>query len=160
LEDVDFTGSSDWKAVTNFKGHIIGNGFTISNVTVKSTAKNETSNADKIHSIFGKMSGTVENLTLANVTMRVETTAVQALTSKQIVAFLAAEMTEGSAMTNVTLKDCKILLKNSGENDVKLFTKETAEEKALWGTAVAPTQATVIIKENDQDATAIKIVEE
>ena len=161
LEDVDYTGEKDWKALTNFTGTILGNGKSIKNVTVKSTATDAKDDETKLHSIFGKMSGSIENLTFENVTMRVE--AAESLTSvsgKQGVTFFASEFAQAGLISNVTLQDCKIVVKVATAGDGKVFEYATGEFGGLWWTLPADEQATVVVKENDQIVTAIKVVEE
>ena len=161
LEDVDYTGEKQWNALTNFTGKIMGNGYSIKNVTVKSTATDAKVDETKLHSIFGKMSGSIENLTFENVTMRVE--AAESLTSvsgKQGVTFFASEFAQAGLISNVTLQDCKIVVKVATAGDGKVFEYATGEFGGLWWTLPADEQATVVVKENDQIVTAIKVVEE
>jgi hypothetical protein len=65
-------------------------------------------------------------------------------------------------MSNVTIKNCSISLKIlDGNGQPTLFTAFTGDNGGLWWTAPTATQATnVVIKENDQDVTSIKIVQE
>ena len=159
LEDVDYAGA-EWKALSGFKGTIYGNGYTLKNFTVKSTATSVGVNESKNHSIFGAMSGTIENLTLENVSLRVETTEGSISTGNHNTVFLASEFAETASMQSVTLKDCQLLLKVLAENGGKLFTYATGEYGGLWWTAPVAEQVALVIKENDQVVETIKVVEQ
>ena len=158
LEDVDYTGEDAWMPASEFKGTIYGNGYTLKNVEVKSVAKK--TNNYQAHSIFGKVSGLVENLTLENVTMEVYTNYGATVVGDQRTTFLAYEFTEKGSMKGVTLEDCKLVLKTMKNGEPTLFTALTGEYGGLWWTAPADGQADVTIKENDEIVNAIKIVQE
>ena len=158
LEDVDYTGEEAWEPASEFKGTIYGNGYTLKNVIVKSKAQKTTDY--KAHSIFGEMNGLVENLTLENVTMRVETQFGAQVIGDQRTTFLAYEFGEKGSMKGVTLKDCKLALKTLKNGEPTLFTALIGEHGGLWWTAPASGQADVTVKENDQVVSAIKIVHE
>lgn len=158
LEDVDYAGEAAWDAVGEFKGTIYGNGYTLKNVKVQSQAKRTTDyNA---HSIFGKVSGLVENITFENATMEVYTQFGAQVLGDQRTTFLAYEFTEKGSMKGVTLQDCKLVLKTMKNGEPTLFSAMTGECGGLWWTAPTAEQADVTVKENDTVVETIKIVQE
>ncbi len=154
LEDVDLTGKT-WSAVSRFSGEILGNGFALKNVTVTSRASK--TNTYKAHSIFGKIGGTIENLTLENVNMQVYTDYGASVIGEQRINFFAYEFTEEGVMKNVTVADSKIVLKVLPS----LFAWQTGENGGLWWNAPAQNQISgVTVKENGEVVTSISVVQE
>ena len=90
------------------------------------------------HSIFGRMNGTVENLTFDNVTLKLRTEYGTTIPGNEHrAAFLAYNLGDKGAMTNVTLNGCRILFA-----DANCYTHVTAQN-ALWWEAPAQGKATV-----------------
>ena len=158
LEDIDLTGTT-WDAISRFNGEIYGNGFTISNVTIKSKATKTTSY--KAHSMFGTFNGNVQDVTFENVTVQVYTDYGASVLGEQRVNFFAYEFTESGSMTNVTASNCKIVLKVVSEDSQPLFAWQTGGNGGLWWTAPAATQISgVTVKENGGVVTSISVVQE
>ena len=134
LENIDCNNLFDkdgyrepWAALKNFTGTIYGNGYTISNMLVQSTANKNTSE----HSIFGKMNGTIENLTLDNITMQVK---VPDNTSSAIpggkthyTAFLAQSFGDNASINGLTLNNCNLTLTGA-----KYYEEDVAENGLWW----------------------------
>ena len=158
LEDVDYAGEEAWEAVSEFKGTIYGNGYTLKNVSVQSKAEKTTNY--KAHSMFGKVSGVVENVTFENATVEVYTQFGATVVGDQRTTFLAYEFTEKGSMVGVTLQDCKLVLKTLKNGEPTLFVAMTGECGGLWWTAPTAEQADVTVKENDAVVETIKIVQE
>ena len=158
LEDVDYAGTDAWEAVSEFKGTIYGNGYTLKNVKVQSQAMKTTEyNA---HSMFGKVSGLVENLTFESATVEVYTQYGAVVIGDQRTTFLAYEVTDKGSMKGITLQDCKLVLKTLKNGEPTLFTAMTGEHGGLWWNAPTAEQADVTIKENGEIVNAINIVQE
>lgn len=160
IEDVDFAGEEAWESVSEFKGTIYGNGHTLKNVTVKSKAMK--TNEYMVHSIFGKVSGTVENLTLENATMQVYTEYGATVSGEQRTTFLAYEIIANGSMKGITLKDCILSLKTLKNGVPTYFTANTGTNDGLWWNKPTDAQADVTVMENGAvvESSAIKIVNE
>ena len=158
LEDVNYAGTDAWEAVGEFKGTIYGNGYTLKNVKVQSQAMKTTEyNA---HSMFGKVSGLVENITFDCATVEVYTQYGAVVIGDQRTTFLAYEVTDKGSMKGITLQDCKLVLKTLKNGEPTLFTAMTGEHGGLWWNAPTAEQADVTVKENDTVVETIKIVQE
>ena len=159
LEDVDATGVT-WESINSFKGEIYGNGFKLKNVTVTSKAMKPT--GYKAHSIFGKIEGTIEDLTFDNVTMQVYTEYGATVVGEQRVNFLAYEFAENGALKNVTFQDCKISLKVLDDNQSPtLFEALTGENGGWWWNAPQAAQlVNVVMKANGETVTSVTVVQE
>ena len=136
VEDVDMTGK-EMTSLSKFSGDIIGNGFTMKNLTVTSFAKKDT-----MHSIFGAFGGKITDLTFENVTMKVTTEYQTNIPGEQMITFFAKEFTSDGALKNVTFKDCKILVADAGYY-------EENTQNGMWITAPDATQLNnVVMTEN------------
>ena len=113
VEDLDFAGVEIEGTLGSFSGVILGNGHTISNMTFRTRVwRNGTA---PTRSIFGEMTGTVQNVTFDNVQLMVYSRYFDSLdTSLAIrVAFLADSFGEEGAFIDTQLKECKISIVNA-----------------------------------------------
>ena len=156
VEDVDFSGKT-WDALGSFTGKIYGNGFTLKNITVTSTVmKPATGKAYKAHSIFGKMGGLIDNVTLENVTFEVKTSFGTNVPGEQRVNFIAYNFTENGKMQNVTLQDCRIVL-----GDYACYESQVGTNGGWWWDAPSATQLeNVEFKQGETAVETIQIVTE
>ena len=151
LEDVDLTGKT-WEAQQDFKGTIYGNGYTLKNLTVNTVA--EKKNPYKAHSIFGKVSGLIKDLSLENVTLNVGIGEfAQTVGGEQRVAFLAYEIAENGKFENVTVKDCRILRKSDSVYNISI----NYDAKALYYVAPTSAQSVTIVQTGVDNPTAVKV---
>jgi hypothetical protein len=157
LEDVDATGV-EWETIDNFNGEILGNGFALKNVTVASKA----TKSNTKHSMFGKIDGTIENLTFENVTMKVYTEYGATAPGEHCVNFFAYDFGENGLMKNVTVKDCKLSLKVMDKNQQPtLFQTNIGANGGWWWTAPQAAQLeNVVMKVNDESVTTVTVVQE
>ena len=154
-EDIDFTGI-EWDSLSEFAGEIIGNGFAMKNLTVKSYAfRTDAGEEYKSHTIFGELSGLISNVTFENVTLKVTTRMPGAtIPGEQRASFLAEALTEKAMLTNVGVKDCRILFEGSNGY-------QTAGDGSLWQkAATGSTVSGLTITENGASVTVVKIVKE
>ena len=138
LEDIDYAAvETPWTVLSSFSGSIYGNGYTIRNLTVESVVK-KPSGQYMAHSIFGRMNGTVEDLTLENVTLKLRTEYGTTIPGNEHrAAFLAYSLGDNGMMNNVTLNGCRILFA-----DANCYTHVTADN-ALWWDVPAEGKASV-----------------
>ena len=138
LEDIDYAAvETPWTVLSSFSGSIYGNGYTIKNLTVESVVK-KPSGQYMAHSIFGRMNGIVENLTLENVTLKLRTEYGTTIPGNEHrAAFLAYSLGENAMMNNVTLNGCRILFA-----DADCYTHVSADG-GLWWETPADGKATV-----------------
>ena len=148
-EDIDLT-NKEWDTLSSFSGEIIGNGYTIKNLTVKSIADKENTE----HSIFGEMKGSISNVTFENVTLKVTTKMAGAsnIPGQHSASFLAKSLGAKAKLENVTIKDCGIVFDNSTGYEV------VPCEGLLWMTTTNGYTATnVAIVENDVPVERVKV---
>ena len=145
LEDIDFGqsyssgGRNYTSALSTFSGSIIGNGNTISGIWVRSQVSTRAD--DILYSIFGEMSGRIEDVTFSNVELTVFApySSNANRNSGLSIALLASSFGENGVFDGVTLDNCKISIVNSvvGENgETTVFTYSVAENKQWTGTPV------------------------
>ena len=152
VEDVDLTGQT-WDAQQEFKGTIYGNGYALKNLTVRSFAEKIANG--KAHSIFGKVSGLVKDLSFENVTLNIDTEFDTAVQGAQHVAFLAYEVMSSGKFENVTVKDCRILRKS--DSIYNIFINYDAPCHALYYNAPTTTQSVTIVQTGVDNPTAVKV---
>ena len=154
LEDVDMTGKI-FGSLNSFNGEIHGNGYTLKNLTISAIATKPSGSAGKMHSIFGKMNGLVENLTLDNVTLNVNTRYEgTSVTGEQKIAFFGSECGSKGKVNNVTIKNSRILISSS----TSYQWETTTNGGGLWWTTPSETQVqNVIIKQDDEKVDSISV---
>ena len=148
-EDIDLTGQ-EWGTLSSFSGEIIGNGFALKNLTVKSIADKENTQ----HSIFGTMNGTISNVIFENVTLKITTKMASAsnIPGQHSASFLAKALGAKAKLENVTMKDCGIVFANSTAYEI------VPCEGLLWTTAAEGYTATnLTIVENDVQVERVKV---
>lgn len=138
LEDIDYAAvETPWTVLSSFSGTIYGNGYSIKNLTVESVVK-KPSGQYMAHSIFGRMNGIVENLTLKDVTLKLRTEYGTTIPGNEHrAAFLAYSLGENAMMNNVTLDGCRIWFA-----DADCYTHVSADG-GLWWEPPADGKATV-----------------
>lgn len=147
LEDVDLgqaypevgntsahISASSWEALPTFSGVIYGNGYTISNIWVKSVV--QTTSQSDIRSIFGEVTGIIEDITFENVEFTVFSRTLYSAPSSaptMSIAFLADSVGDGASISNVTFENCKISIVNAvkEEGDI-MFEYVLAEENNYY----------------------------
>lgn len=150
LEDVDFGmgypknsiehySAASWSALQSFSGSIIGNGHTVKGVWVKSEVT--ALNTRLTHSIFGEMSGRVEDVRFESVELTVFSLYSSPASSVTVsAALLATDIAAGAGFENVTLSDCSISVVNaSTENAGQTITRFVCNiaQGGLWINAPA-----------------------
>lgn len=127
-EDIDLSGQ-EWDAYSDFTGEIIGNGYALKNLTVKSMVTRAMGGQAVSHSIFGSFEGAISDVIFENVTLKVTLRyAVTTDQGEQNATFLAENLGASAKLNNVTLKDCQILFVNADSY-------QENSEGALWATA-------------------------
>ena len=142
VEDIDF-GGAEQDALTVFSGSILGNGHKISNLTVRSRIAR--GNLSSERSIFGAVSGTIENVTFENVELVVYSSYYDDISSppELNIAYLASSVEEGGAFTGVTITGATVSVVNAtGSGSSTHFTHALTEggDVPLWGMTPESTQ--------------------
>ncbi len=112
--DLDFTDDI-WPSVLlggEFKGHLIGNGHTIKNITVT-----QKSTSTRRFGLFGSIASgaSVENVRFENISANIESARASIF-----LGILTSEISDGASVSGVTLKDCKMFVSsNFSFSDVK-----------------------------------------
>ena len=136
VEDLDF-GGAEMEALPLFSGSILGNGHTIANITVRSRV--ERTNISSERSIFGTVSGTVENVTLENIEFIVYSRYFEDISEPPAlnIAYLASSIEEGGAFTGVTITGATVSVINASAAELEAVhfthTLTEGEEVPLWG---------------------------
>lgn len=123
-----------WNALSSFEGVIYGNGHTISNIWVRSSVASNIE-ADTL-SIFGEVSGIIEDVTFENVEYTVFAgyySNAPAVAPDIEIAFLADEIAERGSVSAVVLENCTISVVNATANAGTLFRYEIAQNTYWFG---------------------------
>lgn len=146
LEDIDLT-EKEWTGLSNFNGNIYGNGYTISNLKVSSTAKKPSGNYNK-YSIFGTIKGVIKDLTFKNVSYTLNGSEFASILGEQRVSFFGYEIDDGT-VENVVLEDCSFNI-NFSDSIVEVYNEDAGY---IWYNA--PQNQNISIVNNGAPATGI-----
>lgn len=106
LNDIDMTGQTVSWSTTNYSGKFIGNGYTISNLTIN---KNQNGSNDLSYGLFKTINGaTFENVTFDNLNL---TYNIGLGTTEQLKFGILAATIENATFTNVTIKNSTMNIK-------------------------------------------------
>lgn len=140
-----------WSSLDNFNGIIYGNGYTISNVWVKSHC----GTINDYRSIFGQINGTIDDVTFENVEYTVFATTMDSIPSTaplMSIAFLSEEVAEGASVKNVTFANCSISIVNNQVGGRDMFTYRLADNIYWFGDYASSTVTgtiDVVLREDD-----------
>jgi len=148
--DIVFSENMEaWTSLNAFTGCIYGNGHSISGIRIKSSVN--AIRLSKSHSIFGTMSGRVENVTFKNVQIEVgkdtdDTIDIFGGTKDQFVSLLAGNITDKGIFKNVVLENCSITAYKVEGKDYPIQKSEA--DGYYWNAAANGNNADSIAKQS------------